>query len=298
MSETVPKPDTDVIIGVDTHKLTHTAVAVSALGVRLGGLTIPASSRGYQALQAWARSLGAIRSIGVEGTGSYGAGLARFLSEHGYPVLEVNRPSRQLRHQKGKDDTLDAESAARSVLAGQAKALPKSGTSTVEMIRHLKVARDTAVKARSQAMLTIQAIIVSAPSALREQFDRMVGKMTLLRSLAAPRPGPLTSTTASAKTSLRALARRWFALDAEVKDQDAHLAQLSRAADPAARARPAPGARHGRGHRRRNAHPRWRQPRAHSFRGGPGQALRCLPDPSLQRQDHPVPAQPWRQPTG
>ena len=121
----------------------------------------------------------------------------------------VNRPSRQLRHQKGKDDTLDAESAARSVLAGQAKALPKSGTSTVEMIRHLKVARDTAVKARSQAMLTIKAIIVSAPSALREQFDRMVGKMTLLRSLAALRPGPLTSTTASAKISLRAIARRF-----------------------------------------------------------------------------------------
>ena len=232
MSETVPKPDTDVIIGVDTHKLTHTAVAVSALGVRLGGLTISASNRGYQALQAWARSLGAIRSIGVEGTGSYGAGLSRFLSEQGYPVLEVNRPSRQLRHQKGKDDTLDAESAARSVLAGQAKALPKSGTSTVEMIRHLKVARDTAVKARSQAMLTIKAIIVSAPSALREQFDRLVGKMTLLRSLAALRPGPLTSTTASAKISLRAIARRWFALDAEVEDQDAHLAQLTQQLAP------------------------------------------------------------------
>jgi hypothetical protein len=151
-------------------------------------------------------------------------------------VLEVNRPSRQLRHQKGKDDTLDAGSAARSVLAGwlagQPKALPKSGTSTVEMIRHLKVARDTAVKARSQAMLTIKAIIVSAPSALREQFDRMVGKMTLLRSLAALCPGPLTSTTASAKTSLRALARRWFALDAEVKDLDAHLAQLTQQLAP------------------------------------------------------------------
>jgi transposase len=190
-------------------------------------LTIPASSRGYQALQAWARSLGPIRAFGIEGTGSYGAGLSRFLSEHGYPVFEVSRPSRQLRHQKGKDDPLDAESAARSVLAGQATTSPKSGTSTAEMIRHLKVARDTAVKVRSQAMQTLKAIIVSAPAALREELDRLVGKITLVRHLAGLRPGPLTSTTASAKTSLRAIARRWLALDAEVKGHDAHLKQLT-----------------------------------------------------------------------
>ena len=142
-------------------------------------------------------------------------------------VFEVNRPNRQLRHQKGKDDTLDAESAARSVLAGQATASPKSGTSAAEMIRHLKVSRDTAVKARSQAMQALKAIIVSAPSALRERLDRLTGKMTLLRHLAALRPGPLTSTTASAKTGLRAVARRWLALDAEVKDHDAHLERLA-----------------------------------------------------------------------
>ena len=116
MSETAP--DADVIIGVDTHKATHAAVAISALGVRLGGLTIRASSKGYQALQAWAQSLGSIRAVGIEGTGSYGAGLSRFLCEHAYPVFEVNRPNRQLRRDKGKDDGLDAENAARSVLAG------------------------------------------------------------------------------------------------------------------------------------------------------------------------------------
>ncbi len=230
MSDTAPS--TDVIIGVDTHKSTHAAVAISALGARLGTMTIPAKGHGYQALLAWARSLGAIRAFGIEGTGSYGAGLFRFLSEHGYPVFEVNRPSRQLRYQKGKDDPLDAESAARSVLAGQATGLPKSGTSTVEIIRHLKVARDTAVKARSQAMLALKAIIVSAPSALREQFDRLAGKMTLVRHLAALRPGPLTSTAASAKTSLRAIARRWLALDAEVKSHDASLEQLTRQLAP------------------------------------------------------------------
>ena len=147
-------------------------------------------------------------------------------------MLEVNRPSRQLRHQKGKDDMVDAEGAARSVLAGQVTARPKSGTSTVEMIRHLKVARDAAVKARSQAMQALKAIIVSAPSALREGLDRLTGKMALLRHLAAFRPGPLTSTTSSAKVSLRAIARRWLALDAEVKDHDASLGQLTQKLAP------------------------------------------------------------------
>ncbi len=154
------------------------------------------------------------------------------MCEQGHTVLEVNRPNRQLRRNKGKDDVLDAESAARSVLAGQVTARPKSGTSTVEMIRHLKVARDTAVKARSQAMLAPKAIIVSAPSALREQLDQLTGKMTLLRHLAALRPGPLTSTTASAKTSLRGIARRWLALNTEVRDHDASLGQLTQQLAP------------------------------------------------------------------
>jgi len=137
-----------------------------------------------------------------------------------------------IRNQKGKTDHLDAESAARAVLGGQATALPKSGTSTVEMIRHLKVARDTAVKSRTQAMLTLKAIIVSIPAALREQLDRVTGKMALLRHLSALRPGPLVSTTASTKTSLRALARRWLALDDEIKAHDVHLERLTQQCAP------------------------------------------------------------------
>ena len=160
-----------VIVGVDTHKHVHAAVAINVVGARLGTMTVPANSKGYRALEAWARSLGSVRAFGGEGTGSYGAGLSRFLCEQGHAVVEVNRPDRQLRHRKGKSDTVDAESAARAVLGGQATALPKSGTSAVEMIRHLKVARDTAVKARSQAMLTLKAVIISAPSALRERLE-------------------------------------------------------------------------------------------------------------------------------
>ena len=222
----------DIIIGVDTHKHVHAAVAVDALGTRLGTVTVPVGERGYQTLEAWARSLGAVRAFGVEGTGSYGAGLSRFLRGQGHAVLEVNRPDRRLRHGKGKSDPLDAESAARAVLSGQAAALPKSGTGVVEMIRHLKVARDTAVKGRTQAMLTLKAIIVSAPAALREQLDRITGKMTLIRRLAALRPGPITSTAASAKASLRAIARRWLALDEEIRSHDAHLEVLTAARAP------------------------------------------------------------------
>lgn len=183
-------------------------------------------------MESWAQSLGPVRAFGIEGTGSYGAGLARFLQERGHNVIEVNRPNRQIRHQHGKNDPLDAENAARAVLSGQARAAPKSGTSSVEMIRHLKVARDTAVKSRTQAMVTLKTIIVNAPAALRESLDGLTGKMTLIRHLAALRPGAMTSPTASAKATLRALARRWLMLDAEIKSHDADLDALTTACAP------------------------------------------------------------------
>jgi len=223
---------TDVVIGVDTHKDVHVAVALDFLGARLATTTIPVGAKGYQALDTWAAALGPIRAFGIEGTGSYGSGLSRFLRKHGHVVLEVSRPNRQLRRQKGKSDAVDAENAARVVLAGQATGQPKSGTGTAEMIRHLKVARDTAVRGRTQAMQTLKALIVSAPDALREELERATGRMALLRRLAAMRPGPLTSTLASAKTSLRAIARRWLALDAEIREHDVHLGALTTARAP------------------------------------------------------------------
>jgi transposase len=222
----------EVIVGVDTHKHVHTAVAIDALGTRLGATTAPVCARGYRDLEAWARSFGSIRAFGVEGTGSYGAGLSRFLCEQGHSVLEVDRPSRRLRHRKGKSDPIDAEAAARAVLGGQATGLPKSGTGAVEMIRHLKAARDTAVKARTQAMLTLKALIVGAPSALRERLEHIVGRTALTRHLAALRPGPIDSTEASAKAGLRALARRWLALDDEIRNHDVHLDRLTRLSAP------------------------------------------------------------------
>ncbi len=222
----------DIIIGVDTHKALHAVAAINALGVHLAKTTVPASSAGYQALETWATSLGNVRAIGIEGTGSYGAGLCRFLNERGHTVVEVNRADRQLRYQKGKSDAVDAESAARAVLAGRATGQPKTSEGTVEMIRHFKVARDTAVKGRSQAMQTLKAIIISSPAALREEFDSVTGKMALIRRLASMRPGPIVSTMASAKVSLRAIARRWLALNVEIKEHDIQIGLLTAAKAP------------------------------------------------------------------
>jgi transposase len=225
------KPDA-VVIGVDTHKDAHVAVAISGLGARLGATAAPATARGYRQLAVWAHTFGTVHAFGVEGTGSFGAGLSRALAAQGHSVVEVNRPNRQLRRQRGKSDTVDAESAARAVLAGEADAAPKSGDGEVEMIRHLKIARDTALKCRTQAMVTLKTLLVNAPQMLREQFIAVAGRMTLIRALAALRPGPMASTTASAKAALRALARRWLALDTEIREHDDALETLVRRRAP------------------------------------------------------------------
>lgn len=100
--------------------------------------------------------------MGVEGTGSYGAGLARFLVAHGQRVIEVNRPDRQLRRRRGKSDPVDADAAARTVQAGEATGIPKAQDGSVEMTRVLRVARQSAVKARTQAVNAIKALLVTA----------------------------------------------------------------------------------------------------------------------------------------
>ncbi len=120
-----------VTVGVDTHKDLHVAVALDALGRRLGELAVPATAAGYRQLHRWATDQGQVDAFGVEGTGSYGAGLARHLRGAGSRVIEVNRPDRSLRHRKGKSDPLDAEAAARAVLAGTATATPKDGDDQV-----------------------------------------------------------------------------------------------------------------------------------------------------------------------
>jgi transposase len=221
-----------IIIGVDTHKSNHIAVAINTQGARLGTATVPTTRQGYRDLAAWACGLGSVKAFGIEGTGSYGAGLSRDLLLKGHTVLEVMRPNRQLRYLHGKSDSLDAESAARSVLNGQATALAKTQAGTSEMIRHIKIARDSAVKAKSQAMITLKTLMINAPAELREALDRITGRITLVRHVAALRPGDITSPTASAKASMRAIARRWLALHEEIEAHDQELERMVREKAP------------------------------------------------------------------
>lgn len=141
-----------VILGIDTHKDMHVAVALDGLGKRLGELKVPTTVKGYHRLLQWAEDLGSVRCAGVEGTGSYGAGLTRHLKASGIPVMEVERPKRRHLRRNGKSDSIDAEAAAKAVMADDTAGEPKSGDGRVEMIRTLRSARQSAVKARTQAV--------------------------------------------------------------------------------------------------------------------------------------------------
>ena len=221
-----------VIIGVDTHKDQHVAVAIDGRGVRLDEKYVPAAVCGYEELELWSRSLGQIHAFGIEGTGSYGAGLARFLTDRSHTVVEVNRPDRSVRYRKGKSDPTDAEMAARSVLAGVADATPKSGEGEVEMIRMLKSAKDSAIKARTQAVNQMKALVVTAPAELRETLEGLTTTALITRCRSF-RPGRLDSPKAAAKYTLRSLACRHRQLNKEVQQLDAELERLTRAAAPA-----------------------------------------------------------------
>lgn len=227
-------PQRKIVVGIDTHKHLHVAVALDELGTRVGDRTVAADSAGYIELEAWARSLGWIMAIGIEGTGSYGAGLAGHLRRQGHRVVEVNRGDRRGRQSNGKSDTLDAEAAARAVLAGTATAIPKSAEGASEMLRQIKIARDTAVKSRTQAMVSLKALVVNALPELREQLDPLPDK-SLIDRCAALRPGAISSPLAAAKHALRALARRWLALAEEIAGHDLVLDELTHQSAPSLR---------------------------------------------------------------
>ena len=169
----------------------------------------------------------------MEGTGSYGAGLARYLTAVGVEVVEVNRPNRQLRRQRGgKSDSVDAEAAARAAASGEATAVPKSGDGPVECIRMLMVARRSATKARTQAANQIHSVTVGAP----EQVKRQLKGLNLearVRVCARWRPGQAQTTTAYAKKALRHLARRYQTLDAEITELEEDIRRLCAKANPA-----------------------------------------------------------------
>ena len=224
----------DVVIGVDTHKEAHVAVALAPHGGRLGECRILATRCGYDQLIAWTEQFGYAPVFAVEGTGSFGAGLCRELLDAGFPVVEVNRPDRSTRRRLGKDDAIDAEAAARAWIAGSATVAPKSGSERVEMIRMLKCTKDSATESRTRAINQIKAILVTAPAALRERLESLTHR-PLIESCAALRPGLLTGPMAAAKRALRTLARRVQALEEEIAALREDLDQLTQAVCPALR---------------------------------------------------------------
>ena len=223
-----------VIVGVDTHKHIHVAVAIDSRGIRLGAHSFGADSEGYRARLTWAEAYGGIEAVGIEGTGRYGVGLSRTVHRAGHRVTDVNRVDRRLRRAAGKSDTSDAEAAARAVLAGQATATPKTADGAVEMMRQLKVARDSAVKARTTAMSTLTQILVNAPPVLREPLQALTDHALVTRC-AGLRPGPLDTPVASGTHTLRSLARRWLTLADEITTHDLHLARLTAETSPTLR---------------------------------------------------------------
>jgi transposase len=238
--ESMPAPESPVTVGVDTHLDQHVAAVVDEAGRLCGTQAFAASTRGYVALVTWAERFGSVERIGVEGTGTYGAGLARFARAYGLQVVEVNRPDRSTRRRRGKSDPIDAQAAARATLARVAATTPKTREGQVEMIRVLRVARRGALKARVAAAEQLHGVLYSAPEELRQPLLGLKTKH-LVGICVAMRPGPLTSTTAATKTSLRTLARRWQQLQAELDQLDGQLQDLVAAVAPTLLALPGIG---------------------------------------------------------
>lgn len=215
-----------ITVGVDTHKDFHVAVALDHLGRRLGVTSVPTTVTGYRKLVRWAEGFGTVGSVGVEGAGSFGAGVARVLRTRGFEVLEVGRPKRRDQHRSGKSDPIDAELAARSVLAGTAIGSPKGMDGRVEMIRPLRAARRSAVKARTQAFNQMRDLLVTAPDRMRARLRNLPARR-LAEATARFRPGPQPQNPEAAlKFAMRSVGRRYLALSEEIASLEAELGRL------------------------------------------------------------------------
>jgi transposase len=218
--------------GIDTHGQAHHAAVIDQVGRHLGDRQFPTTPAGYRALVLWLTSHGRLERVGVEGTGAYGAAVARHLRTAGVTVVEVDRPDRKARRAQGKSDPLDAYAAARAALSGTAAGTPKQRDGRVEAIRTLRVARRGAVKARTQAMNQLRALLLTGPADLREQL-RHLSPTALIATCARLRPGTdVADPEQAVKTALRRLARRHQHLTQEIRDADTDLTELVTAAGP------------------------------------------------------------------
>jgi len=218
--------------GVDTHKDTHVAAIVDHLGTELATESFPTTASGYVDLAAWMRSFGDVVRVGVEGTGSWGAGLARHLTAAGIEVVEINRTNRQQRRRHGKSDPLDALAAARCALAGLDAGVPKTGDGPIEAIRVLRLARRSAITARTKTINQIRSVIDTAPDELRDRL-RHLTPVKLTKTISRSRPASDTCNPAVATAvTLRILGRRWRFLTEQIHDLDDHLETVVTATAP------------------------------------------------------------------
>ena len=210
-----------IVGGVDTHKDLHVAAAVDGHDQVLGTNTFPATRHGYKTMLAWMRSFGDVTRIGIECSGTYGAGLLRYLQQASITTLEVTSPDKSVRRKRGKDDSIDAENAAHAAFAGIRTVTPKTRDGMVESLRVLKVCRKTAIAARRVALQMIQTQIVSAPEELRDQLRSMT-RMQLIRTLASSRPdlSGYRDVMMAYRIALKSLARRYVELHDEISDLD------------------------------------------------------------------------------
>jgi transposase len=210
-----------VIGGIDTHQDLHTAAVIGADGAVLGSESFSTTRAGYRAMLRWFRSHGEVLRVGVEATGTYGAGITRHLALAGIPVLEVTGPDKSFRRAKGKDDALDAVAAARAALTGQRVQVAKDRNGAVEALRVLRTTRKTAIKCRRAALQQRHNTIVAAPDELRDQL-RNLTRMQRLRLCAAWRPDTLgyRDPVIATKIAIKSLARRILNLNDEVADLD------------------------------------------------------------------------------
>ncbi len=219
-------PDKQLILGVDTHLDIHVAVLINLIGQVVSHSEFPTTQEGYQELLRWCHSFGSLQKAGVEGTGTYGAGLYRFLAKQQIPVFEVNRPNRLKRRLQGKSDTIDAENAARATLAGEAKAIPKQQNGSVEALRFLIVTRRGAVKGKTQAINQVRALLVTAPDDVRKQYLQTSPHACIkaCRSITSLGDTPLLEALA---LSLTLLANRWLSFTDELKKIDKRIKALT-----------------------------------------------------------------------
>lgn len=231
-----------VVLGVDTHQRTHHAALIDTRGRCLDDREFPASAAGYDELMAWAASHGPLAAAGVESTGGYGAGLTHALLIAGVEVYEVARSEKSVRYQRGKSDSIDAESAARQVLAGTARGRAKIKTGIIEAIRMIKIPRDSAVKDRTRAYSQLRDLITTAPEVIRDELLAMTGPARVTKAAAfRPDPSRLAEPTHMTRHVLRTLARRVQALDAEIAEADQLLEPLVTQAVPTLLALPQVG---------------------------------------------------------